>query len=122
MSGATRQEVLGLYRKVLRIARRWQSQSGLDKDSDVEKKYICQEARNLFKQNRNITDPQLIKNCIEECNARIEIGLHYKIPYPRPTHLPPMGLATQSGRRLHRQVELRKQAKPIYLHSHHESG
>ncbi|XP_039630412.1 LYR motif containing protein 1 isoform X2 [Polypterus senegalus] len=73
MSGATRQEVLGLYRKVLRIARRWQSQSGLDKDSDVERKYICQEARNLFKQNRNITDPQLIKNCIEECNARIEI-------------------------------------------------
>ncbi|KAG2455580.1 LYRM1 protein, partial [Polypterus senegalus] len=79
MSGATRQEVLGLYRKVLRIARRWQSQSGLDKDSDVERKYICQEARNLFKQNRNITDPQLIKNCIEECNARIEIGIHIRV-------------------------------------------
>ncbi|GAB5583010.1 LYR motif-containing protein 1 isoform X5 [Prionailurus iriomotensis] len=34
--------------------------------------------------NKNLTDTDLIKQCIDECTARIEIGLHYQIPYPRP--------------------------------------
>lgn len=29
----------------------------------------------------------MIKQCIEECEARIEIGLHYNIPYPRPVSI-----------------------------------
>ncbi|XP_036403666.1 LYR motif containing protein 1 [Megalops cyprinoides] len=122
MTAATRQEVLSLYRRVLRIARSWQAQSALPQDTKSERDYIAQEARTLFRQNQQVTDPESIKKCIEECRARIEIGLHYRNPYPRPTYLPPMGLATQKGRKLRAQERLRKQAKPIYLESHDETS
>ncbi|CAG04391.1 unnamed protein product [Tetraodon nigroviridis] len=68
-----------------------------------------------------LTDPESIKTCIKECEARIEIGLHYKNPYPRAIYLPPRGLATQKGRKLRAQQRLRKQAKPIYLESQDQS-
>uniref|UniRef100_A0A8C2A6M3 LYR motif containing 1 n=2 Tax=Cyprinus carpio TaxID=7962 RepID=A0A8C2A6M3_CYPCA len=117
----SRSDVLSLYRRVLRIARSWTAQSALPHDTDTERKYIAQEARTLFRQNQQITDPESIKRCTEECEARIEIGLHYRNPYPRPTYLPPMGLATQKGRKLRAQQRLRKQAKPVYLQSHDET-
>lgn len=37
------------------------------------------------------------------------------------SYLPPMGLATQKGRKLRAQERLRKQAKPLYLQSHDET-
>ncbi|KAI1896261.1 hypothetical protein AGOR_G00092980 [Albula goreensis] len=122
MTAATRQEVLSLYRQVLRIARTWQAQSALSMDTEKQRIYIAEEAKTLFRQNKQVTDLESIKRCIEECQARIEIGLHYRNPYPRPTYLPPMGLATQKGRKLRTQERLRKQAKPIYLQSHDETS
>ncbi|TRY89711.1 hypothetical protein DNTS_033851 [Danionella cerebrum] len=114
-------DVLSLYRRVLRIARVWNAQSALQIDTETERKYIVQEARSLFRQNMQITEPVSIRRCIDECEARIEIGLHYMNPYPRPTYLPPMGLATQKGRKLRTQQKLRKQAKPVYLESQEET-
>ncbi|XP_076008169.1 LYR motif containing protein 1 [Genypterus blacodes] len=118
---STRRVVLSLYRQLFRIARTWQAQSGMVADTGTERKYIVQEARTLFRQNQQMMDEASIKRCIEECEARIEIGLHYRNPYPRPTYLPPMGLATQKGKKLRAQQRLRKQAKPVYLHSHDET-
>ncbi|XP_019777599.2 LYR motif-containing protein 1 isoform X1 [Tursiops truncatus] len=120
MTTATRQEVLGLYRRIFRLARKWQAASGQMEDTIKEKQYILNEARTLFQKNKNLTDTDLIKQCIDECTARIEIGLHYQIPYPRPIHLPPMGLAPLRGRGLRSQEKLRKFAKPVYLKSHDE--
>uniref|UniRef100_A0A8C1W5H8 Uncharacterized protein n=1 Tax=Cyprinus carpio TaxID=7962 RepID=A0A8C1W5H8_CYPCA len=43
-------------------------------------------ARILFRQNQQVcTDLRSPDECTEECEARREIGLHYSIPYPRPT-------------------------------------
>ncbi|NXP24627.1 LYRM1 protein, partial [Scytalopus superciliaris] len=120
MTPPTRQKVLGLYRKIFQIAKKWQSASGQAEETIKEKEYIKNEAKTLFRKNKNVTDPKLIKQCIEECEARIEIGLHYNIPYPRPIHLPPMGLAHKQGRVLRHQEKLRKISKPIYLKSHDE--
>ncbi|XP_068162007.1 LYR motif containing protein 1 isoform X1 [Antennarius striatus] len=121
MMTSTRRVVLSLYRRVFRIARTWQAQSRLTSDTETERKYIIQEARTLFRQNQQLADQESVKRCIDECEARIEIGLHYKNPYPRATHLPPLGLATQKGRKLRAQQRLRKQAKPIYLQSQDET-
>ncbi|XP_068103440.1 LYR motif-containing protein 1 [Hyperolius riggenbachi] len=85
MTTASRQQVLDLYRKIFRLARKWESVSGLEEDTIKEKKYIVGEARQLFHKNKNVTERETIQQCIEECNARIDIGLHYGIPYPRPT-------------------------------------
>ncbi|XP_014652696.1 PREDICTED: LYR motif-containing protein 1 isoform X1 [Ceratotherium simum simum] len=120
MTTATRQEVLGLYRRIFRLARKWQAASGQMEDTVKEKQYIVNEARMLFQKNKNLTDTDLIKQCIDECTARIEIGLHYQIPYPRPIHLPPMGLIPLRGRGLRSQEKLRKLSKPVYLKSHDE--
>ncbi|CAO2583038.1 LYR motif-containing protein 1 [Lemmus lemmus] len=87
MTMATRQEVLGLYRRIFRLARKWQAASGQTEDTVKEKQYILNEARTLFQKNKDLTDPDLIKQCIDECTARIEIGLHYQIPYPRPVSM-----------------------------------
>uniref|UniRef100_A0A8C9EUF7 LYR motif containing 1 n=1 Tax=Pavo cristatus TaxID=9049 RepID=A0A8C9EUF7_PAVCR len=120
MTAVTRQEVLGLYRKIFRIAKKWQSASGQAEETTAEREYIRKEAKTLFRKNKDLTDPELIKQCIEECEARIEIGLHYNIPYPRPIHLPPMGLTQKQGRTFRHQEKLRKISKPIYLKSHDE--
>ncbi|XP_008695421.1 LYR motif-containing protein 1 isoform X2 [Ursus americanus] len=120
LARATRQEVLGLYRRIFRLARKWQAASGQMEDTIKEKQYILNEARTLFQKNKNLTDADLIKQCIDECTARIEIGLHYQIPYPRPIHLPPMGLTPLRGRGLRSQEKLRKLSKPVYLKSHDE--
>ncbi|XP_014300981.1 LYR motif-containing protein 1 [Myotis lucifugus] len=120
MTTATRQEVLGLYRRIFRLARQWQAASGRVEDTAREKQYIRHEARTLFQKNKNLTDTDQIKQCIDECTARIEIGLHYQIPYPRPIHLPPMGLTSLRGRGLRSQEKLRKLSKPVYLKSHDE--
>uniref|UniRef100_A0A2I2Y204 Complex 1 LYR protein domain-containing protein n=1 Tax=Gorilla gorilla gorilla TaxID=9595 RepID=A0A2I2Y204_GORGO len=90
MTTATRQEVLGLYRSIFRLARKWQATSGQMEDTIKEKQYILNEARTLFRKNKNLTDTDLIKQCIDECTARIETGLHYKIPYPRPVSVTPV--------------------------------
>ncbi|KAG8009088.1 LYR motif containing protein 1 [Nibea albiflora] len=69
--------------RVFRIARNWQAESGVMGDTETERKYILQEARTLFRQNQQLADQESIKRCIEECEARIEIGksgLH-KCPY-----------------------------------------
>ncbi|KAF3814220.1 hypothetical protein GH733_017836 [Mirounga leonina] len=92
MTTATRQEVLGLYRRIFRLARKWQAASGQMEDTIKEKQYILNEARTLFQKNKNLTDTDLIKQHIDECTARIEIGLHYQIPYPRPVSVTPANL------------------------------
>ncbi|XP_038619208.1 LYR motif-containing protein 1 isoform X2 [Tachyglossus aculeatus] len=120
MTTTTRKEVLGLYRRIFRLARKWQSASGQVEDTVKEKQYILNEARMLFQKNKNLTDSELIKQCIDECTTRIEIGLHYNIPYPRPIHLPPLGLAPIHGQALRTQEKRRKLSKPVYLKSHDE--
>ncbi|XP_078274413.1 LYR motif containing protein 1 isoform X3 [Rhinoraja longicauda] len=97
MTAATRNEVLGLYRRIFRIARTWQSLTGLTDDSSKEKQYIVMEAKALFKKNKNLTDAEAIKNCITECHTRIEMGLHYRIPYPRPANHPQIELHDYTG-------------------------
>ncbi|XP_054455317.1 LYR motif containing protein 1 [Anoplopoma fimbria] len=121
MTASTRRTVLSLYMRVFRVARNWQAQSAVITDTESERKYILQEASTLFRQNQQLTDQESIKKCIEECEARIEMGLHYRNPYPRATYLPQLGLATQKGRKLKAQQRLRKQAKPIYLQSHDDT-
>uniref|UniRef100_UPI0035901FB2 LYR motif-containing protein 1 n=1 Tax=Myxine glutinosa TaxID=7769 RepID=UPI0035901FB2 len=116
-----RHEVLALYRRVFRLAQTWQAQSGQASDTQTEKIYIEEEARTLFRKNKQLQDLGKIRSCIEECETRIELALHYKIPYPRPMNVPHTGLAGASARKLRTQERLRKRAKPIYLQSQEDT-
>ncbi|XP_038941159.2 LYR motif-containing protein 1 isoform X2 [Rattus norvegicus] len=59
MTAASRQEVLGLYRSIFRLARKWQAASGQMEDTIKEKQYILNEARTLFQKNKNIHLPPM---------------------------------------------------------------
>lgn len=55
MTPVTRQEVLGLYRKIFRIAKKWQSASGQVEETLKEKEYIKKEAKTLFRKNKDVS-------------------------------------------------------------------
>ncbi|KAM6320282.1 LYR motif-containing protein 1 isoform 3-T5 [Podargus strigoides] len=59
MTPVTRQEVLGLYRKIFQIAKKWQSASGQIEETIKEKEYIKNEAKTLFRKNKNIHLPPM---------------------------------------------------------------
>ncbi|CAN8066774.1 unnamed protein product [Agarophyton chilense] len=76
-----RKQVLSLYRKALRIAKSWEEPS--------ERSYIVSEAKNLVRRNKGIESEDVIAEKVHEFETRITTGLHYKIPYPRPTNVVP---------------------------------
>lgn len=54
MTASTQRTVLSLYARVFRIARSWQAHSGIPSDTEIERKYILEEARTLFRQNQQV--------------------------------------------------------------------
>ncbi|XP_036608966.1 LYR motif-containing protein 1-like [Trichosurus vulpecula] len=112
------QEILNMYRRIFRFIRRWHAESGQMEDTIREKQYIINEAKMSFQKNKNLMDSELIKQFIDECTARIEIGIHYQIPYPGPIPLPPIALAPLQSHGLQIQEKLRKLFRPLYLKFH----
>lgn len=52
-------------------------------ENKEESDYIVHEAQTLFRKNQNLQDEEEINNKIFEAQSRLELGVHYKIPYPR---------------------------------------
>ena len=70
--------------------------------------FFCR--KNMF-----ITDSAEIAACLQEGNSRLEMALHYKIPYPRPVNVPPNFVPTMKA--AEKQKQKTHEAKPIYVHS-----
>ena len=51
-----RQEVLRLYKQILRLSRTWESALGNSGATEAERQYIVEEARNLFKKNKHVSE------------------------------------------------------------------
>ena len=110
-------EVLSLYRRIFRTARQWKAISANDQDSSLEQSYIKKEARYLFHKNKNVESEEEIRMHLKEAEARLELAIHYRIPYPRPMNLPQTLLPT-TGKKLKKgQRRMLEQSKPIYLKS-----
>lgn len=72
--------------------------------------YIVEEAKQLFRQNRNMQDIQQIRQCLREAESRLALALHYKTPYPRPVNVPHMTFATGTeGKRRMMQPQMLKE-------------
>eukprot|EP00096_Caligus_rogercresseyi_P011343 TRINITY_DN4435_c0_g1_i1.p1 TRINITY_DN4435_c0_g1~~TRINITY_DN4435_c0_g1_i1.p1 ORF type:complete len:139 (-),score=17.66 TRINITY_DN4435_c0_g1_i1:329-745(-) len=76
-----------LYKRLLRLGASWIAQNHPSQTS-IERKYIIEETRNLFRANKNLTDKEEIRKCVLEAEARLTMAEHYKNPYPRPVNLP----------------------------------
>ncbi|XP_076365988.1 LYR motif-containing protein 1-like [Tachypleus tridentatus] len=114
---ALRREVLSLYKRILRTGKNWEAVSGNSQHPELEGKYIINETKELFHKNKNLKNEEEIKSRLMEADSRLQMALHYRIPYPRPVNLPPQALASPLGKRLKKQCRLRKQSRPIYIKS-----
>ncbi|KAF6020687.1 LYRM1 [Bugula neritina] len=115
---AHRNKVLTLYRAILKTSKTWESASRIASDTEKESLYIASEARHLFRQNKHLSDEDSIKAAIKEAESRLEIALHYKNPWPRPSHIPQHSMLPLRDRRRKKSDKLLSQSKPAYLKSY----
>ncbi|KAL8593202.1 hypothetical protein ACOMHN_009857 [Nucella lapillus] len=118
---AHREKVLSLYRQLFRLARHWQSSSSEATDMQEERTYIREEARRLFRKNKQVTNKEEIEEHIRECETRIELAHHYGIPYPRLVNIPQSTLAPTSRRLKKDQKRSIEQSRPVYLKSYDDA-
>lgn len=112
----SRAAVLRLYARVFRVARVWQAQDPVE--TKVERQYMEQEAKVLFRQNRQLQDPQEIQLRLTEAEARLTMAEHYKNPYPRPVNLPKTSFSKREGKKVGKAIQRKnEQSRPVYIRS-----
>mmetsp|Transcript_10582 Transcript_10582/g.24166 ORF Transcript_10582/g.24166 Transcript_10582/m.24166 type:complete len:124 (-) Transcript_10582:152-523(-) len=83
-----RRDARHVVRRALRMARDWKTivrsrdERGDDK-LEKEIKYIRSEVRSTVEANRTLTSFSQIREVIQESNDRVDLIMHYRIPYPR---------------------------------------
>ena len=63
-----RTEVIRLYSRILRVGRKWQAQD--PNETKVERQYIQEEAKALFRKNKNLKNVTDIRQSLVEAEAR----------------------------------------------------
>lgn len=89
-------QVLQLYKQVLRIAQSWQAKEA--GNTNAEREYIKQEASKEFR--RPLKPDETIAGRLSKGQYRVEVALHYGIPYERPTYYKTGALTRLEKRRL----------------------
>jgi len=113
-----RSQVIHLYRQILKLGRSWTAASNKREDTVAEREFIATEAKTLFRNNQDLTDPKAIADCVHEAQARLDLAVHYKTPYPRPLNVPPNSLARRKGKEQGSlQERMKKQSVPVYIKS-----
>ncbi|XP_076029166.1 LYR motif-containing protein 1-like [Oratosquilla oratoria] len=107
-----RSQVLSLYKKILRTGKSWQAMNPAD--TFAESEYVLNEAKLIFRANKNISGEQNIKQHIQEGEARLEMGIHYGTPYPRPVNMPPNTITAAWGKG---NKKRQHSSRPVYLKS-----
>merc|ERR1719189_2615971 len=111
-----RSQVVKLYRTLVKLSKTWTATNPVQ--TGVERNYIQDETRRLFKANKDLKQSHEINEAIREAEARLYMAQHYKNPYPRPVNLPPRSFAKREGKRLGSAIDKRNQiSKPIYVRS-----
>ena len=117
MSGSPmRTDVLRLYSRIFRVARGWRAQDR--NETKVEQNYMKEEARMLFRRNKNLSDLGQIKLHIIEAEARLTMAEHYGNPYPRPVNLPKTSFSKREGKKVGKAIQkMNEMSRPVYLRS-----
>jgi len=111
-----RTQVLCLYARIFRIARHWQAQEM--NETKVERNYIEDEAKYLFRKNKDLVNSDDIRLCIVEAEARLTMAEHYKNPYPRPVNLPKTSYSKREGKKVGKAIQkMNELSRPVYIRS-----
>jgi len=111
-----RTEVIRLYSRILRVGRKWQAQD--KNETKVERQYIQEEAKSLFRKNKNLTSASDIKQSLVEAEARLTMAEHYGNPYPRPVNLPKSSFSKREGKKVGKAIQkMNELSRPVYIRS-----
>ena len=116
MSVTLRSQVLRLYSRIFRVARHWEAQDL--NETKVEKNYILEEARALFRENKDLSDAEEIRLRLLEAEARLAMAEHYRNPYPRPVNLPKTSYSKPEGKKIGKAIQkMNALSRPVYIRS-----
>lgn len=116
MSVTLRSQVLRLYSRIFRVARQWEAQD--PNETKVERNYIVDEARALFRENKGLVQDDEIRMRMMEAEARLAMAEHYRNPYPRPVNLPKTSYAKQEGKKIGKAIQkMNALSRPVYIRS-----
>ena len=111
-----RTEVLRLYTRILRVARKWQAQD--TNETKVERQYLQDEAKSLFRKNKTLKNVSDIKQSLVEAEARLTMAEHYGNPYPRPVNLPKTSFTKREGKKVGKAIQkMNEMSRPVYIRS-----
>lgn len=115
MSG-TKREVLRLYKTIMRLGQRWEASNPIE--TRVEREYIADEARELFRRNAQLSGEALVRERIKEAETRLTMATHYGNPYPRPVNIPKFSFSKREGKKMGKAVQkMNDLSRPVYLKS-----
>jgi len=116
MSVTLRSQVLRLYSKIFRVARNWEAQD--PNETKVERNYIVDEARTLFRENKDLRVEDEIRMRVMEAEARLAMAEHYRNPYPRPVNLPKTSYSKPEGKKVGKAIQkMNALSRPVYIRS-----
>jgi len=116
MAGGTRREVLRLYKSILRLGQRWEAADPIE--TRVEREYIVDEARTLFRRNASVKGESQVRERMKEAETRLTMATHYGNPYPRPVNIPKFSFSKREGKKIGKAVQkMNDLSRPVYLKS-----
>jgi len=111
-----RTQVIRLYSRILRVGRNWKAQD--INETKVERDYILDEAKMLFRKNKNLTVQSEIQERLSEAEARLTMAEHYCNPYPRPVNLPKTSFSKREGKKVGKAIQkMNEMSRPVYIRS-----
>jgi len=111
-----RREVVRLYKSLVRLGQRWEAQEA--RETRVQREYILEETRTLFRRNAGLEGREVIRQRIQEAETRLTMAEHYGNPYPRPVNIPKYSFSKREGKKVGKAVQKwNDQSRPIYLKS-----
>lgn len=113
---ALRSSVVKMYKTLIRLGRGWSAKD--PSQTVVERDYIVEETRRLFKLNSGLASAKDVTERLREAEARLAMAEHYRNPYPRPVNLPPKSFTAREGKQVGKRIkELNEMSRPIYVRS-----
>ena len=114
-----RPQVLSLYKRLLRVGTNWRAVDPVN--TEVERQYILEEAKSLFRANKGVQDATAVREHLREAEARMTMAEHYRNPYPRPVNIPKTSFGPREGKKVGKAIEkMNRMSKPIYVKSMEE--
>lgn len=111
-----RTQVIRLYSRILKVGRSWQAQD--INETKVERQYIQDEAKCLFRKNKNLKNSSDIQQSLVEAEARLTMAEHYGNPYPRPVNLPKSSFSKREGKKVGKAIQkMNEMSRPVYIRS-----